>query len=157
MIRSLLLKYELIAIDNSKSGEELLIVQFDHGWEGYREYATHKLELKMFDLKYSRDLLTMDICVLPYAEKISIVDFRSGYEDRGHGSAAMRSLFTIAQRLGINRISGKISRRDWGHVNKLKYFYEKHGFDVTLNYEKKEGGIEWRRGSRQQNNSDFVR
>ncbi len=34
-------------------------------------------------------------------------------------------------------IQGRIVQRDWGHVDRLTHFYQKHSFYITLNKEEK--------------------
>ena len=59
-------------------------------------------------------------------------------EDKGYGSKVMSSLIKLCCQLKIKSISGEISERDSGHLNKLEHFYAKHGFKLTI-YEPGEG------------------
>lgn len=59
-------------------------------------------------------------------------DIESGPEDRGYGSAVIKSMIKICRQLGVKLIRGEISERDSGHLDKLRYFYAKHNFEVTM-------------------------
>lgn len=61
--------------------------------------------------------------------------------NHGYGSILVKKLFGISERQNVKKITGWISGVDWNHVDRLKYFYEKHGFTVTLDSEKKSGDI----------------
>lgn len=41
----------------------------------------------------------------------------------------------------VERICGELSSVDWNQIDKLKHFYSKFCFDVSVNNEKKEGSI----------------
>lgn len=43
----------------------------------------------------------------------------------------------------IPEITGDIDDRDWDHVDLLIHFYEKHDFQVEIDYEDKSGEIKW--------------
>jgi GNAT superfamily N-acetyltransferase len=79
---------------------------------------------------------------------ISIHDIVTGGRiNQGYGSALMRALFTIADRFGVDQITGGLSPVDTAkrttpvdkrppdfdheHLSRLIAFYEKHGFEVS--------------------------
>lgn len=62
-------------------------------------------------------------------------------KNHGYGSILVNELFKISDKQNVTKIAGWISEVDWSHVQRLKYFYEKHGFTVILNSEKKSGEI----------------
>ncbi|MFB5661156.1 hypothetical protein [Alteribacillus sp. HJP-4] len=75
-------------------------------------------------------------------ETIHIGDIK-GPADKGYGSVCMKYLKSLAADQNIPFITGDIAERDYGHVDRLIHFYEKHGFDVTVNHAQKTGDIMW--------------
>ena len=59
-------------------------------------------------------------------------------ENKGYSSKVMSSLIKICQQLKVKAITGEISEKDSGHLDKLEYFYAKHGFKLTM-YKEGEG------------------
>lgn len=55
----------------------------------------------------------------------------------------IKELFRIALEQKVETITGNISSVDWGHIERLIHFYNKNGFKVILDEEKKEGKIQW--------------
>jgi len=72
---------------------------------------------------------------------VLIEDFNSRDQDKGIGSIVLQSFLDICDENKIKKAWGEISEVDWDHVDKLKNLYEKFGFLVTLNDEKKNGSI----------------
>lgn len=62
--------------------------------------------------------------VIEQSEKLTI--------EKGYGSILIEELISIAESNNINRINGWISKEDVGHLEKLKYFYQKNGFYVNI-------------------------
>ncbi|WP_206922949.1 GNAT family N-acetyltransferase [Alicyclobacillus suci] len=88
------------------------------------------------------------LCTIHYSNgdldpnEIYIQDIWSNtHENEGYGSLAMNHLISLARARKYKRIYGKIVQTDWEHVERLKHFYEKFGFEVELNLEKKKGKI----------------
>lgn len=73
---------------------------------------------------------------------IWIDDFFAIDENCGNGTLLLKCLFDKARELKINRIKGQLSRVDINKFDKLEYFYEKNGFEVSFNLEHTEGYIE---------------
>ena len=68
---------------------------------------------------------------LPFAVLDDIqVDRRM--ENRGLGSMLLSRVIAICKDRGHQGIEGKLSRTDSDHFDKLKHFYEKHGFTVMF-------------------------
>lgn len=61
--------------------------------------------------------------------------------NQGYGSILVNELFKISEKQNVKKVTGWISGRDWNRVNRLKHFYEKNGFVVTLDSENKCGKI----------------
>jgi ribosomal protein S18 acetylase RimI-like enzyme len=61
--------------------------------------------------------------------------------NHGYGSILVKELIKISEKQGVKKVTGEISSVDWNHVDRLKHFYEKHGFKVTLDSGKKSGEI----------------
>ncbi|MDY0395278.1 hypothetical protein RWE15_13665 [Virgibacillus halophilus] len=66
-----------------------------------------------------------------------------GEEDKGYGSILMHHLKEKARQENIQYITGDLVKRDYDHVDRLMYFYEKHSFDVTVDHDEKCGEIVW--------------
>ncbi|WP_206918349.1 GNAT family N-acetyltransferase [Alicyclobacillus suci] len=76
------------------------------------------------------------------SNEIYIEDIWSNrHENEGYGSLAMKHLIALARARKYKRIYGEIEQKDWDHVDRLIRFYEKFGFEVELNLEKKKGKI----------------
>ena len=66
------------------------------------------------------------------------------YENKRNASIGLKALTRFAVNRDYNYIFGEISFTDWGHVDKLKHFYEKQNFNVVLDHGKREGTIRWK-------------
>ncbi|MRX72109.1 hypothetical protein GJU40_08035 [Bacillus lacus] len=66
-----------------------------------------------------------------------------GPANKGYGSICMKYLKEKARQHNVSAITGDIAKRDWDHVDRLVHFYEKHDFDVSVDYEQKSGEIHW--------------
>ena len=69
-----------------------------------------------------------------YSEKREMLlgDIVSEAGNKGYGSAVMENVIKLCRQLRVKSISGEISERDSGHLDKLKHFYAKHGFNLTM-------------------------
>ena len=76
---------------------------------------------------------------------IHIADIK-GKTNSGYGTILMRHLKELARDKNVQYITGDIVERDFDHVNRLKYFYRKHNFDVKIDHEEQCGGIVWYEG-----------
>jgi len=87
--------------------------------------------------------LRLDAVYYKEEAKIKIGDIKiSGQNiNCGYGSIMMKELLKIADRQKVRQITGWISGVDWNHIERLQHFYEKHGFKVILDLEKKSGDI----------------
>jgi hypothetical protein len=66
-----------------------------------------------------------------------------GPVNKGYGSICMHYLKELASQQNIPKITGDIAERDWDHVERLIHFYEKHNFQITIDYDDKSGEIKW--------------
>ncbi|MFD2044273.1 hypothetical protein ACFSTA_10300 [Ornithinibacillus salinisoli] len=73
---------------------------------------------------------------------IHIADIK-GEENKGYGSILMKHLKDLARDENVQYITGDIVERDFDHVDRLTYFYEKHYFDVKIDHEEQCGEIVW--------------
>ncbi|WP_349407400.1 hypothetical protein [Pseudalkalibacillus sp. SCS-8] len=78
----------------------------------------------------------------PDHDRIHIGDIK-GPEDKGYGSICMSYLKDLARERNIPYITGDIAERDWNHLDRLIHFYEKHNFQVEVDYDAKSGKIIW--------------
>jgi len=66
-------------------------------------------------------------------KELFIGDFGSNIENKGYGSILLRNVIKLAKQLGCKTITGNLSSVDGGHFDKLRYLYEKYGFEVKIN------------------------
>lgn len=135
---------DVLGIDKTKLGEWLVIWRHPDDVDLYVTRVGKKYR-GWFEGKVTSLLATFH----EETKRIHIEDIQSngGNHNRGYASSAMKHLFFLANRLGVTTITGKISFVDWDHVDRLKYFYEKHGFLVRLNPEAQSGSIRWEKES----------
>lgn len=76
---------------------------------------------------------------------IHIADIK-GEQNKGYGSILMNYLKEMARNENVQYITGDIVERDFDHVNRLKYFYSKHNFNVEIDVDAQCGGIVWNEG-----------
>ncbi|MET3504153.1 hypothetical protein [Halalkalibacter oceani] len=69
-----------------------------------------------------------------------------GQENRGYGSICMKYLKDHAKAQNVQYIKGDLAKRDWDHIDRLIHFYEKHHFEVEVDYDEKAGSIRWNAG-----------
>lgn len=74
--------------------------------------------------------------------KFHITDIK-GEENKGYGSVLMNHLKELAYDENKHYITGDIVKRDFDHVERLKHFYAKHYFDVSINHKEENGKIVW--------------
>lgn len=84
----------------------------------------------MIQAKYKKD------------NSIHIGDIK-GEENKGFGSICMNYLKEVAEEQNVQYITGDIAKRDWDHLDRLIHFYKKHNFDVDIDYDNKNGEIQW--------------
>lgn len=74
-------------------------------------------------------------------KSIEIGDVRVGrdYINKGYGSMLLQGLFIIADELGVKRVFGDIFPVDYINIDRLKHFYEKHGFTVQIDNDNSRG------------------
>lgn len=66
-----------------------------------------------------------------------------GDANKGFGSICMDYLKVLAKEQNIQYITGDLAERDWDHLDRLIHFYEKHNFQVEVDYINKSGEIKW--------------
>ncbi|WP_244527666.1 hypothetical protein [Virgibacillus chiguensis] len=66
-----------------------------------------------------------------------------GEENKGYGSVLMNHLKELAYDENKHYITGDIVKRDFDHVERLKYFYAKHYFDISIDHKEEKGKIIW--------------
>ena len=97
---------------------------------------------RAYSFSYNNDL-TLYSVYYKEENRIFIEDIQSTEENsnREYGSFAMKELLKMAGKLKVRKINGKISPKDWDHVDRLKHFYSKFGFTVELNEASQSGRI----------------
>ncbi|EIT86752.1 hypothetical protein A374_04239 [Fictibacillus macauensis ZFHKF-1] len=129
-------RWDVVGVEQSKD-EHLTIV--------YKQENQHQCKIMLNDCASSFQG-TWDYSIdaaFKGEDGIFIGDIR-GPANKGYGSICMPYLKEIAREHNIPCITGDIAKRDWDHVDRLVYFYEKHGFIVELDEEKQTGSIVWR-------------
>ncbi|MCA1032422.1 GNAT family N-acetyltransferase [Bacillus timonensis] len=76
-------------------------------------------------------------------DTIHIGDIK-GPANKGYGTICMNYLKHIAREQNIPAITGDIAERDWDHVDRLIHFYEKHDFEVEVDFNNQCGEIVWK-------------
>lgn len=127
--------YEVLGIEKNRSGEWIIIFS---NWEYI--YVGH------WHGHYNDHVLALAYSFTPDNKRIVIDDIQTTRFNKGYGSFAMKYLLELAHKQKVEAISGWISPFDWDHIDRLKRFYEKHGFIVKLNHEARKGSIRWVRG-----------
>lgn len=72
----------------------------------------------------------MDISFNIDRQLVNIVDIHSEIEDMGYGSVLMTHLIAYLRLIGYCRMTGSICPTDFDHEAKLRHFYEKFGFEI---------------------------
>lgn len=134
-IKEIAKKYDIVGIDQTKKLNWVIIFKVDDG-------DTGQLMLNDCQGPFRNH---WDSCIqFVYKEDYSIhISDIKGAEDQGYGSVLMQYLKDLAQQKNIRTITGDLAKRDWDHLDRLKYFYEKHNFDVFINYDEQYGKIKW--------------
>ena len=75
---------------------------------------------------------------------LEIQDFalQAKSRDQGLGSWLLATLLEKCRAEPFQRVVGEIAKQDWDGIERLKHFYSKHGFSVTLMPEERVGKIE---------------
>lgn len=64
---------------------------------------------------------------------IEIGDIQCKKNNKGYGSLMMRELIAFGKQNNFKSIEGWISCVDLDHIERLHHFYQKFGFEITLN------------------------
>ena len=88
-----------------------------------------------FTLKVGKEPIVEMICERQ-KDKLLLGDIREVfYRDKsinkGYGTILLKELFEYANKKHISNIYGHLSLVDYDHKDRLIYFYEKHGFEIT--------------------------
>lgn len=134
-IKEISKKHQIIGIDQTKEEKWVIVSALDDGYRcqimlndcesAYRGKWEFSLHAKYQD-----------------ENSIHIGDIR-GPANQGYGSICMNHLKEIAREQNVSTITGDIAKRDWGHLDRLIYFYEKHDFQIELDHEAYSGEIIW--------------
>lgn len=128
-------KWDVMGIDQTND-ENLVIV--------YKSDSDHRCNIMLNDCEtsFKGDWDFSLQAMYPDDETIHIGDIK-GPANKGYGSICIHYLKELAKDRNIPYITGDIAERDWDHVDRLIHFYEKHHFDVEIDYEDKTGSIVW--------------
>lgn len=75
------------------------------------------------------------------SNSLFIIDIQVKQLNQGVGSALMSYFLEYVKKEKFSKVEGNISSVDWGHVDRLKKYYMKFGFDVVLDPENKTGKV----------------
>jgi GNAT superfamily N-acetyltransferase len=79
-----------------------------------------------------REVASMKLVIDIEKSEMLLGDFQSKIENKGYGSILLRNLIRLAKELGIGLVNGNLSSVDSDHFDKLRYLYEKFGFEVNI-------------------------
>lgn len=117
------------------------ILEVDPNREWFVALADHKLEdfqefggpmLILFQKRRFASIARMRLVVDPKKSELFIGDFESDIENKGYGSILLRNVVKLAKLIGLRQITGNLSAVDSDHFGKLRYIYEKFGFEVNI-------------------------
>ncbi len=128
-------KAKIIGIDQAKEDEWMIVSAIESA-------DTCKIMLSDCEKAFRGQSDFSLIAEYPEEGKIHIADIK-GPPDNGYGSICMKHLKEIAREQNIPVITGDLVKRDWNHVDRLIHFYEKHQFDVQINWKEQSGEIYW--------------
>jgi diamine N-acetyltransferase len=134
-IKEISKKSEVISIDQTHH-DEWVVVYADRGeetWQLMLHSCNHSFQGNWHSALQAemKDDNTIHIAAI------------KGEENKGYGSVLVNHLKEIAREENVQYITGDLAKRDFGHVDRLQYFYEKHKFDVMIDHEEKCGEIRW--------------
>ncbi|MUK89824.1 hypothetical protein GMD78_15755 [Ornithinibacillus sp. L9] len=134
-IREIAKNSEVISIDQTKE-DNWVIIYAD------KEEETCQLMLHNCETPYRGKWNSAIQAEYKDDNTIHIADIK-GEENKGYGSILMKHLKELARDENVQFITGDIVKRDFDHVERLEYFYEKHYFDVKIDHEEQCGEIVW--------------
>jgi len=134
-IKEISKKSQVIGIDQTKEDKWVIVSAEDDGTQC-------KIMINDCETAYKGEWDFSIHAIYSDEDKIHIGDIK-GPANKGYGSICMNYLKDIAKEQNIPYITGDIAKRDWDHVDRLIYFYEKHDFDVEIDYKEKSGEIVW--------------
>ncbi|RYG74267.1 N-acetyltransferase [Lentibacillus lipolyticus] len=126
---------EVIGIDQTNHNEWVVIY-------AYRDENMCQLMLHNCSKPYKGDWQTAIQAEYKDNQSLHISDIK-GMQNKGYGSVLMNHLKEEARKDNIPCITGDIAKRDFDHVERLKHFYSKHYFDVTIDHQTQSGEIVW--------------
>jgi hypothetical protein len=132
---------EVINFVQCKNGEFHILAIVD--WIRYKEDSKF-LDIKLYNSNdgiNAHPACWMKIKKYPESNKMEVQDITGGYKNIGLGSIAMNALIQYANNNNIKKIFGEISLVDWDHIGRLKHFYSKFDFEITLDEMNKQGKI----------------
>lgn len=128
-------KWQVIGIDQTK-GDSWVVVYTNH------DHHSCKIMLNDCESAYRGQWDFSIQATYKDDETIFIGDIK-GPENKGYGSICMNYLKEFAMDQNIQYITGDIAKRDWGHVDRLIHFYQKHDFQIEIDNASKSGEIVW--------------
>jgi hypothetical protein len=102
----------------------------DHKLEDFSDFGGPMLIL--FQKKESTPIARTRLVIDPKKSELFIGDFESDIENKGYGSILLRNMIKLVRMLKLARITVNLSAVDSDHFDKLKYLYEKYGFEVKI-------------------------
>lgn len=86
----------------------------------------------MHHRRHSGWIVRMEIVYHRRKREMFLGDIVSKIENQGHGSRMLEFLISLSKELGCHVIRGNLSSNDADHFDKLRYWYEKYGFEVNI-------------------------
>lgn len=90
------------------------------------------VRVDMYHRRHSGWIVRMDIVYHKHKREMFLGDIVSKIENQGYGSRMLEFLISLSKELGCHVIRGNLSDRDEDRFDKLRYWYEKHGFEISI-------------------------
>ncbi|TSB45171.1 hypothetical protein FN960_17625 [Alkalicoccobacillus porphyridii] len=125
--------HKVLGIEQTKEEKWVIVSQIDDG---------HTCQIMIHTCSTAYDGHWDFAIQAEYYNSYSLhIDDIKGEENRGFGSICMQYLKEHAGRQNIQQITGDVAKRDWSHLDRLIYFYQKHHFKVDIDYTNQSGSI----------------
>lgn len=130
---------EFMILNIYKKDEDTIILYGKYPKELEENTFIH-LGLRIFSLQGLHN--TQPRLLASFSDDYSEIEIHDiGIEEKnaskGYGSILMSHLIAVAEERKVKVITGWLSKVDENHVDRLRHFYEKHGFKVDLNHSSK--------------------
>lgn len=125
-------RWQVIGIEQTKEEKWVIVSIFDDG-------HVCKIMLNQCETAYQG---VWDFSIqAKYEESTIFIGDIKGEENQGYGSICMKYLKEHAKDQNVQFIKGNLAKRDWGHLDRLIHFYDKHDFKIEIDHANQSGEI----------------